>query len=413
MKKLSIVFLALLLILTVKLFSQWQTYQTPSNSSFWDVSVVNTNIIWACGFRTVVKTTNGGLSWNLVNNGIDSLNTLHISAIDENNAWVSGGFDQDRVFRTTNGGLSWTEQFYEQPYFINKIHFFNINTGIFLRDPLNPPSNDTAGFFITRNGGLNWYRSANTPPTTVLCDCCMGILDSNLVWFVDNDKVYKLTGGLDNQWQIFIPGGNFFSTACFLDPTTAYATDGFKLIKSTNGGVNWTKTISNFNSGGLIMINVPNSNVIVANGATLRISYDSGNTWQPGVSTGDSPFYGDAYDTKSIWMAASNGRLLKYNFGFIGINLISTEVPTGFKLYQNYPNPFNPVTNIKFDLPEASEVNFKVYDLLGRLVYELNEYKSAGTYDVQFDGSNLSSGIYYYRIETENSSESKKMILLK
>ena len=363
------------------------------------------------GNGSVVKTTDGGQTWNIVNSGLGSISMLHITAIDENLAWITGD-NSSRIFKTTNGGLNWTEQFYEQPYFINKIHFFNANTGIFLRDPLNPPSNDTAGFFITRNGGANWYRSANTPRTTVLCDCCMGILDTNLVWFVDNDKVYKLTGGLDNQWQILNTGSLLF-TGCFIDSSVAYATDGFKLIKSTNGGVNWTKTISNFNSGGLIMINVPNSNVIVANGATLRISYDSGNTWQPGVSTGDSPFYGDAYDTTSIWLAASSGRLLKYNFGYIGINLISTEIPTGFKVYQNYPNPFNPSTKIKFDLPSHGNISFRVYDILGKEVYVLDDYRSAGSYEVIFNGENYPSGIYYYRIETENSSESKKMILLK
>lgn len=98
----------------------------------------------------------------------------------------------------------------------------------------------------------------------------------------------------------------------------------------------------------------------------------------------------------------------------VGINNISTTIPEQYNLGQNYPNPFNPVTKIQFDLPESGLVSLTVYDMLGRQVAVLvNEYESAGTYLVDFDGSRLSSGIYYYRIETGSYAEVKKMILLK
>ncbi len=89
-------------------------------------------------------------------------------------------------------------------------------------------------------------------------------------------------------------------------------------------------------------------------------------------------------------------------------------IPNGFNLHQNYPNPFNPATTISFDLPTASEVRVDVYDLLGRRVesMELGD-KSAGTYYIEFDGSNLASGIYFYQIKAGAFTDSKKMILMK
>ena len=93
--------------------------------------------------------------------------------------------------------------------------------------------------------------------------------------------------------------------------------------------------------------------------------------------------------------------------------------PEGFNLSQNYPNPFNPSTKIEFTIPsnvksETSNVSLKVYDALGNEIATLvNENKQAGTYEVEFNGAGLTTGIYYYRLESEGFVQTKKMILLK
>ena len=85
-----------------------------------------------------------------------------------------------------------------------------------------------------------------------------------------------------------------------------------------------------------------------------------------------------------------------------------------FKLNQNYPNPFNPSTNIEYSLPVSGNVSLVVYDNLGKEVARLvNENKVAGNYNVEFDASNLPSGIYFYKLTSGKFSETKKMILLK
>ena len=119
---------------------------------------------------------------------------------------------------------------------------------------------------------------------------------------------------------------------------------------------------------------------------------------------------------QGTWSALCNFTVLSPIF----IKEISSEVPNEFKLEQNYPNPFNAVTSIKFSVPMDSrlrgndKVVLKVFDLLGKEVATLvNEYLQPGTYETTFDASMLTSGIYFYRLQTEKFSATKKLILLK
>ncbi len=97
-----------------------------------------------------------------------------------------------------------------------------------------------------------------------------------------------------------------------------------------------------------------------------------------------------------------------------GIEPISNEIPLKFNLSQNYPNPFNPVTKINYTLPTSTYVSLKVYDVLGNEIETLIMVKqNAGNHSAAFDGSGIASGIYFYKLVTDNFSETKKMILIK
>lgn len=92
----------------------------------------------------------------------------------------------------------------------------------------------------------------------------------------------------------------------------------------------------------------------------------------------------------------------------------SNIIPNTYSLSQNYPNPFNPVTRISFDIPKQGMVTMKVFDLLGREIKTLvNDIKAPGRYSVDFDGTELSSGVYFYRIESNSFTDVKRMILIK
>jgi hypothetical protein len=100
--------------------------------------------------------------------------------------------------------------------------------------------------------------------------------------------------------------------------------------------------------------------------------------------------------------------------GPTGIGGNNTTIPLVYSLSQNYPNPFNPVTQIKFAIPKQGFVTVKVYDLLGREITRLvNDVKLPGEYSVDFDGTNIASGVYFYKLDVNGFSDVKKMLLIK
>lgn len=105
--------------------------------------------------------------------------------------------------------------------------------------------------------------------------------------------------------------------------------------------------------------------------------------------------------------------VMKYS-QLIGIEPISNEIPNRYRLFQNYPNPFNPVTKIKFSVPKLSNVKLLLYDVLGKEIKTLvnNELKP-GIYEIDFNGGNLASGVYFYKLISGDFEETKKMLLIK
>jgi len=126
---------------------------------------------------------------------------------------------------------------------------------------------------------------------------------------------------------------------------------------------------------------------------------------------------GHRYD---LYAVRTDSNLNTSAFPPIGIAGNNQNLPKEYALNQNFPNPFNPTTSIRYEIPKNAEVTIKVYDLLGKEVFSLNEYKQAGSYEVKFDGSNLASGMYFYSLEVRQAGSStngykdvKKMVLLK
>jgi len=117
-------------------------------------------------------------------------------------------------------------------------------------------------------------------------------------------------------------------------------------------------------------------------------------------------------------LTAGTSQAIRPNLCFVftplSENTPSTNVPDKFSLSQNYPNPFNPVTKIEFTLPKQTAVIIKIFDVLGREIRTLvNDVKPAGYYSVDFNASELSSGVYYYKIEAGNFTDVKKMTIIK
>ncbi|MBS1494459.1 MAG: T9SS type A sorting domain-containing protein [Bacteroidetes bacterium] len=150
------------------------------------------------------------------------------------------------------------------------------------------------------------------------------------------------------------------------------------VMKSTNGGLNWTVQ----STSGLTGIT---SMDILQNGNTI---------------------YGYAI--------CADGSVLKINETITGVENPSTIVPDNYSLEQNFPNPFNPTTTINYSLPVATDVSLKVYDALGNEVMSLvNGFKNAGTHSITMNASELTSGIYFYKLQAGNFVSTKKLTLIK
>lgn len=177
-------------------------------------------------------------------------------------------------------------------------------------------------------------------------------------------------------------------------------------VNGNNVKLNWSTVNEQSNSGFEIQRTNANEN------DWKKISFVNGNG-----TTNEAKNY--SYEDKNI----SSGKYLyrlkqidfngNYEFHALA-NEIEIGVPKKFSLSQNYPNPFNPSTKINFELPRSSNVKLSVYDITGKLASELvNEQRAAGYYTVEFNASNLASGMYFYRIEAGDFSATKKMMLIK
>jgi hypothetical protein len=155
------------------------------------------------------------------------------------------------------------------------------------------------------------------------------------------------------------------------------------------------------------------------NAFTCGITDEDGN-FTVNVPPGEFDVYVDKLgyvsDTKSISAAGSNDAPINIDFSIRkpGEDNFKNTTPVNFKLSQNYPNPFNPATTINFDIPVNGDVTLQVFDLSGREIDVLvNEFRTEGTYSVNFNGESYSSGVYFYRLTVNNFTDTKKMILVK
>jgi hypothetical protein len=187
---------------------------------------------------------------------------------------------------------------------------------------------------------------------------------------------------------------------------------------TTNGGVNWSSQMFTY---ALLGVDFPAANtgwVVGANGTIMRTT-DRGVTWNTQTSGTSSILWGVSFaDSLTGYAVGDNGTILKTtNGGVTGIEPISSEITSRFHLYQNFPNPFNPSTKIKFDIPAnlKSEVcNLKLYDPLGREIAVLiDDELNPGTYEIEWDGPNHPSGVYFYKLSAGNYSDTKKMLMIK
>jgi hypothetical protein len=190
-----------------------------------------------------------------------------------------------------------------------------------------------------------------------------------------------------------------------------------RLSRTTDGGITWTGQTSGTTNNllGVAFTSLNTATAVGLNGTILHttnggaewVSQPSGTTKNLLAVSFSSPNTGTIVGADGIILRTTTG-------GTTDVNDLMNQVPNRFALEQNYPNPFNPSTTIKYDLPKTSYVKLIMFDALGKQVRTLvNEEKSAGSYIVELNASNLPSGVYFYRIQTGDFIQTKKLILMR
>jgi len=360
-------------------------YNTPAN-------VMVTNGLYGGNWLFQrLYTSNGGANWTQVNTGVDA-NTSQWNLVVKNDQVptpvyyynMSGSY----VYRTTNNGTTWTK--------FNSTAFAATVLDLSILNFNNPPrlaaclSSSTTKLMMF-DGTLWVDRSAGLGSGTVHH---VQYNTSSIAYAVMNgltagNKIYKTTNGGAAWTNISGDLPNVSMVSIIPHPTNPnllYAGSLMGCYKTTNGGTNWVRW-NNGMANATQVSQMAYIDSIGANGKYYVVAATFGRSIYYREISGDDP---------------------------IGITSNNSTIPKSFSLSQNFPNPFNPVTKIKFDIPKKDNVKLSVFDINGRLVAQLlNGDMNAGSYTYEYNGTDMASGVYFYRLQTSSYNDTKKMMLVK
>jgi photosystem II stability/assembly factor-like uncharacterized protein len=385
-------------------------YYSISEKTYTSVVFKDANNGFVAGLSGIfLKTVNGGANWEVKT--APSANDIYtMSFPDAMNGWVAGTLGT--IYKTPNAGTSWTSQ---GP---------GGTTTLYAMQMLNTSIGWVCGFngvFYKTTDGSTWTSSASGTSNDLYS---VFFIDANTGWITGSGGIVRKTV---NGGGSFTPQASSFTgklySVYFVNPNTGFlAGESGSILKTTDGGSNWNFKLS----GGSITFKTlyfVNSTTgwAVGLGGTPYVSRqykttDGGENWfQQSMNAYPYMWSVCFIDANTGWAVGTGSTIMKTSTGGgIFVNNISTEVPDNYNLHQNYPNPFNPSTNIKFEILKNENVTLSVYDMLGREISTLvNEKMQPGTYEVTFDGSNLPSGAYFYRLTSGNFVETKKMLMIK
>ena len=403
--------------------SYWTKVNSPVSTSLRNCVFTDNMNGWAAGDDgVIIHTSNGGSTFEIQNSGI----TFYINDIfflNNRLGWVVANeflFSGTTILTTTNGGSEWTSEI-----FPDSSKFFRT---IYFRDSLNGFMGGFGGaIYKTSNSGNSWYPTnidtseySGYPVSRITFSsplngfACGGYIDIAGVIWRTIDGGFNWSAGnfspepfydfyVKDQYNLISAGGDF-----------EY---GVQICNTSDAGANWKySSLELFGQAYSVDFRTPNEGwMALGYSRNWAVTYDSGSTWISIPVTDSADLYSvDFTDSLHGWAVGDHGVILKYVPVSSGIGSHNEALPESLYLEQNYPNPFNPVTNLEFGISDLGFVSLRVYDALGKEVAVLvNENKNPGRYKVDFDGSGLASGIYFYQLTSGNFTETRKMNLIK
>lgn len=393
----------------------------------------NSAILYA-GYDKVWKTTDRGNSWTSASQILSSTQKLRSLAIAPSNTNVLYAADQTNMWKTMDGGATnWTSV---------GLPSLSGNAITYIAVKNNDPNTlwftlggftNGAKVFESTNGGASWTNiSAGLPNLPVMTIVQYKIATDRNVLFVGTDRgVYVKDGA--NNWAAF---NNGLPNVVVTELEILYTGGTDKLRAGTYGRGLWETDIDGALPIELFSFTgVFKNNLILLNWTTetetqnygfdieRKSKDDQASEWKkigfvPGSGNSNSPKH-YSFQDKSITYGTYLYRLRQIDdnghHSVSNIIEISTgSIPTEYALRQNFPNPFNPVTTILYQVKEEGLVQLKVFNLLGQeMTTLLNEVKPAGYYSLNFDASNLPSGVYVYSVQVNDFIQNRKMTLIK
>jgi photosystem II stability/assembly factor-like uncharacterized protein len=426
--------LAALIIFSFSAYSQWQILNSGSSQNLNSVYYVNQQTGYICGAGSALrKTTDGGVNW-IPQDPVGAIELRSVYFFDANTGLICG--NNGTIAKTTDGGENWNMITSGTSEHLLTLSFYNNLIGVCC--------GNLGTTLYTTSGGDSWqvgqptgylvtfYTSYMLNASTGWCAGVNTIFSPLVGKTVDGGASWTYSSFMVNNNEATVYGIRFFDNMNGIAVSNLWNGQG-GVSRTTNGGTNWTSQIFTY---GLFGMDFPTQNTGYSAGysGTIMKSTDGGNSWV-NQSSGTSSTLRAVYFVDSLYGFAVGqaGTLLKTtNGGITGISGWTSEVPNEYRLYQNFPNPFNPGTKIKFSLPlprfasgrpskgEVVYVRLVIYDVLGKEVASLipplrggQEGLSPGTYEVYWDGSKYTSGVYFYKLITNEYTETRKMVLLK
>jgi hypothetical protein len=421
MKRILIV-LTVNLIFSNFLFSQtWTELSSGTTNSLYSVSAVNDHNVWVCGAAGTVLRSVNGTSWQSVGSApiLNTLALYNICGIDSMTALVTGSSSTATfVYRTSNGGANWIQVFTQTGGFIDAILMGNAQAGFMVGDPVG----GRWSLWGTITGGVTWdsaqFRLPQSGTEAGWNNAFYFDNISQAVWFgTNNSHIYRSTNLI--IWGTEPTTGAANSSALWFTSSMNGMAGGDSLVYTTNGGALWSATPSPMpGTGSILGISGIGSNWWVVRQSSIVYSTpNNGSNWSVSYTapSGNYSHISQSHaGAPTLYAVRDNGGISKATNLLVSVSPVSNNIPEDYNLKQNYPNPFNPTTVITYSLPVSSVVNLRVYDELGKEVMTLiNEKQSAGKYEVKFDGSGLSSGTYFYKLQAGAFTQTKKLILVK
>jgi len=394
-------------LLITNCYGQWVQSIIPNGGVVRSLTANGNNIFAGTGIGVFLSTNNGN-DWTQT-----TMNHIPVFSLASDGNNIFAGTFANGFYLSTNNGLSWTQTGLNS----SVVYSLAVSGGRIFA------GTNSNGVNLSTNNGLNWTQT-DLNNTVVFSLAANG---SNIfagtvngIYLSTNSGTNWIQTVLNYPWvlSLAVSGSNIFA-----------GTSDYGVWNSSNLGTNWTQSGLNNTNIDIPSVAIYGNNIFAGTDSGVYLSKISEFNWiQINQGFNVTPSIISLLISNNYIFAGTVGQYVwRRNLSeIVGIQNISTETPPGFSLSQNYPNPFNPVTKIKFTVANGFPiktfgndkgevlVTLKVFDVLGREVETLvNEQFAPGTYSIDWNASQFSSGVYFYQLRVGTYLETKKMLLIK